>query len=269
MSVNRGFKFPLDKKAKRGLISVGMNNSFKLVLIAFLSALVLAGCATVENDKAFQNLSRQVSELKTSLDEKDARLQELSGKFSLLHEKVEENRVLLEKLKSAEQAPAPQPVQPPEGLKVVPLTEDHARDTEVRPKTDASDMKEKGEPEGLYGRAQELLNAGRHDEARKAFLSLVRSHPESSLADNALYWIGESYYNEKDFEKAASGFMEAAEKYPDGNKAPDALYKAALSYVELHKDDSASKAFKKLIKRYPKTEAAAKAKKALDKPGRR
>ncbi len=51
--------------------------------------------------------------------------------------------------------------------------------------------------------------------------------PQSDLADNAQYWIGECFYSQKKFQEAKEGFAAVAEHFPFGNKVPDALYKEA------------------------------------------
>lgn len=117
--------------------------------------------------------------------------------------------------------------------------------------------------QSLYDKGLDLYNGGRHADARVLFTSLVKSYPDHLLADNALYWIGESYYSEKDFETAAARFSEVFNIYPGSNKAPDALLKAGYSYMEMKRQEKAVEALEYVVKRYPDTEAAAMAQKAL------
>lgn len=240
-------------------------------LALFLLFPVLAsGCATIEKDK-LDELSRQVTGLKASLDDTNSRIEHLNNKFGLLQEKVEASLVKKEE------------AVPPEGLKVVPLGEDQVKAEDIKqkpaerqpapahePQAQAGPGPKTGEaPEALYNRGHELYIANRFPDARKVFLSLVRENPNHPLADNALYWAGETYYSEKDFESAISKFREVAEKYPRENKTPDAIYKAGLACVELGDNQRAREYFDRVITRYPESEAAAKAGKALEKTGDR
>lgn len=117
--------------------------------------------------------------------------------------------------------------------------------------------------QSLYDKGLDLYNGGRYADARVVFTSLVKSYPDHLLADNALYWIGESYYSEKDFETAAARFSEVFNIYPGSNKAPDALLKAGYSYIEMKRQEKAVEALEYVVKRYPDTKAAAMAQKAL------
>ncbi|MDO8426469.1 MAG: tol-pal system protein YbgF [Deltaproteobacteria bacterium] len=239
-------------------------------LILFPIALFLfSGCASMnERDKAIELLTRQVAEMKASVEEKGAKLDDLSNKFSLLHEKIEASNAAIEKI-------AVVPEEPPAGLVVVPLGEegkaqDMPRDARQERPTEKAASASIGPakadtPEALYNRGQDLFISGRYGEARKAFLSLVKRFPESSFADNALYWAGESYYSEKDFEKALLRFREVADKYPGENKAPDALLKVGFTLMEINRPEDAKEALQGLTRRYPESEAAIKAKKALEK----
>ena len=58
---------------------------------------------------------------------------------------------------------------------------------------------------------------------------MIQNHPKSSNADNAQFWIGETYYKEKWYEKAILEYQKVIEKYPSGNKAPAALLKTMFA----------------------------------------
>ena len=92
--------------------------------------------------------------------------------------------------------------------------------------------------------------------ARKAFLTFLKDYQDHHLADNAQYWIGESYYTERNYEMALLAFQRVIEDYPRGNKVPDAMLKVALSLKELGRMEEAKKALVKLIQEYPSSEAA-------------
>ena len=198
---------------------------------------------------AVEQLNRQVAELRQSLEETNSRVEDISNKFDLLHEKME-----------AARGTTPGGFTPPEGLKVVRLGEEGQREAQKE-----GPQATKKSPEQLYNRGQDLFMSGRYREARGAFSNLVESFPAHELADNALYWTGESYYSEKDFNNALSSFLLLVKKYPGENKAPDALLKAGYSYMELEKMDRAKDALEELVERYPDSEAAYKAKGTLKK----
>ena len=66
-----------------------------------------------------------------------------------------------------------------------------------------------------------------------AFKQFLQSYPQSSLADSAQYWLGESYYVTRDFQSAAASFQTVLDRWPDSRKAPDALLKLGYTQAEL------------------------------------
>ncbi len=84
----------------------------------------------------------------------------------------------------------------------------------------------------------------------------AQQFPDSPLADNALYWIGECRFSQKRFDEAIDAFNEVILTYPDGDKIAAAYLKKGISYMELGKKDEALAAFKLLVAKYPLQEEA-------------
>lgn len=88
------------------------------------------------------------------------------------------------------------------------------------------------------------------------FLKQFPSHPYS---DNATFWIGESFYQMKDYQKAGEDFRKVVEQYPNGNKVPDALLRAGICDLKLAKPEKAKNSFDLLMRKYPESVAAKRA----------
>ncbi|MEE9543829.1 MAG: tol-pal system protein YbgF [Thermodesulfobacteriota bacterium] len=127
----------------------------------------------------------------------------------------------------------------------------------------ASPQELAGSAETIYQRGLDANYAGDFVKAREIFASLLEQYPKHSLADNALYWSGETYFSAKEYQKAIKKFTEVVKLYPKENKTPDALLKAGFSFVELEKPENAKKILERLIALYPDSEAAGKAKSKL------
>jgi tol-pal system protein YbgF len=112
-----------------------------------------------------------------------------------------------------------------------------------------------GEPLKLYRAAYADLLAGRHDAAERGFREFVRRYPSHDYADNAQYWLGESFYDRKRFSEAAAEFRTVLERFPRGNKAPDAMLKLGYCELELGQGDGRS-TLEQLERTFPQTEAA-------------
>jgi len=106
-------------------------------------------------------------------------------------------------------------------------------------------------PEEAYEVAYRLFKSKKVEGARSAFEQFLRDYPRSSLAGNALFWIGETFYNDGKFEYAIVKYQEVMEKFPKGAKAPDALLKMGLSLEKMGETEAAVAAFKKLQQDYP------------------
>ena len=108
-----------------------------------------------------------------------------------------------------------------------------------------------------YQAAFELLKEQRYEQAGMAFQQFLVSFPDSQLADNAQYWLSESYYVTGQFEQALKHFQVVISKYPRSRKIPDALLKIGYSNYELERWDAARGALNRLLQDdYKETTAA-------------
>ena len=99
-----------------------------------------------------------------------------------------------------------------------------------------------------YAFAQQLMSQTRYAEAESAFKQFIQKHPDGQLADNARYWLAETYYVRREYPEAASMFLESYQKAPSGSKAPDNLLKLGLSLSALQKKQEACVALDKLLR---------------------
>ncbi|MBF0240912.1 MAG: tol-pal system protein YbgF [Desulfamplus sp.] len=131
--------------------------------------------------------------------------------------------------------------------------------TTAAPTAVKSDIK----PDDLYNAAKASLDAGKNEVARKQFEAFINRYPTSENADNARFWIADSYYREKWYEKAILEYQRVIEEYPKGNKVASALLKQAYSFANLGEKKNATLILNDLIKKYPQTQEAQSAKEKL------
>ena len=115
----------------------------------------------------------------------------------------------------------------------------------------------------VYEAAQQQRRVGNYPAAIASFQSFVQQFGRSPLAHRAQYWIGDSYYNLRDFKSAIANQQKLISSYPESASVPDALLNMASSYLELGDQASAKKTMDNLVARYPSSEAAEKAKRRL------
>ncbi|HET6462001.1 MAG TPA: tol-pal system protein YbgF [Syntrophales bacterium] len=116
--------------------------------------------------------------------------------------------------------------------------------------------KGKMDKKSAYAAAYDEFKAARYEKARTGFQDFLKQHPETEYSGNALFWIGECYYFEKNYEKAILEYDKVIKKYPDGGKAPSALLKQGLSFINLGDKVSARVVLQRVIKDYPNTSQA-------------
>jgi len=111
-------------------------------------------------------------------------------------------------------------------------------------------------PRALYDAAYQDLTRGNHGLAIMGFQEVLTKFPDSELADNAQYWIGESYYAQKDYKQALKEFQKTIDGFPQGDKLPAAMLKAALCQQQLGDKKAAKATLDKLVQRFPHSEEA-------------
>ena len=107
-----------------------------------------------------------------------------------------------------------------------------------------------------YTRAFEALKSNDYSTAITRFKDFLRVYPQSPLAGNADYWLGEAYYVTRDFDSAAAAFRAVGDDYPKSPKVPDALLKLGLTQADQKKLTDAHATLTQVVQRYPGTDAA-------------
>ena len=82
------------------------------------------------------------------------------------------------------------------------------------------------------------------------------------MADDAQYWIGESYFSQKDYNRAILEFNDVL-KYRKGDKVPAALLRQAQAFIEIGDKTDARLILQKLLNDHPNSEQARDAKERL------
>jgi len=123
---------------------------------------------------------------------------------------------------------------------------------------------EGGEGDKSYVEGYALFNSGDYPAAEKAFQDFLARSPESDLADDAQYWIGECFFSLKDHRRAILEFREVVDQYPFGNRVPHAFLKIGLSYLALGDRDRAAENLETVVQAFPKSDVATVARAALD-----
>jgi tol-pal system protein YbgF len=129
----------------------------------------------------------------------------------------------------------------------------------------ASAAEPASDDQAAYARAIDLLKGGDYPTAIARLQAFMKQYPQSSLIDNAQYWIGEAYYVTHDYEQAASAFRAVGERWPNSRKAGDALLKLGFTQFEQKHYNDARATLSQVVQRYPGSDAARLASERLQK----
>ncbi|MEJ2525757.1 MAG: tol-pal system protein YbgF [Desulfuromonadales bacterium] len=116
----------------------------------------------------------------------------------------------------------------------------------------------------LYDRALKTIREDQeYAKGRELMELFLKRYPEHNLAVNAAYWIGESYYAEKNYEQAILQFEKTIQEYGEHPKVASAMLKQALAFESTGDKATATLLLQRVIERFPLSDEAAKAKQAL------
>ena len=271
--------------------------------LAAVSLLALSGCVTVPE---FQALRRKVDALEKGghtsdewgkagstgapsgnrLADLDAEVTSLRDEVSKLHGEVDSLKKELEKVQGSRAGAAiggaaagaaagtaaatgeGTPAGAPAGTNA-PVAAPNPTTESPSPEATNASPEEVRDYEAAFG----MYRAGKYADAIDRFQAFLQTHPSSEFADNALFWMGESYFKLNDFEQAAVAFDRVVKRFPNGNKVPDALYRQGVSLQEIGTrtgqqstyGPAACQIFKRIADEYPSSERVSEARRQLEK----
>jgi tol-pal system protein YbgF len=106
-------------------------------------------------------------------------------------------------------------------------------------------------PKQLYETAYGYLLQQDYSAAQAGFADFLKRFPKDSLAPNALYWLGETHYVQRNYADAAEAFDLVTGSFGSSTKAPDAQLKRGMALAQLGKKQDACAAFRELGARFP------------------
>jgi tol-pal system protein YbgF len=161
-------------------------------------------------------------------------------------------------------APAPSPtLGGPGGEPSGPLTNPPAGPSGV-PSSPPTPAAGAPAPRELYSQAYADYARGNFDLAIQEYEEYLRNYPDTDLADNAQYWIGECLYAKKQFGEAIAAWDTMLRTYPGSDKIPDARFKKGMALERLGRRTQALIEYRYVVDRYPNSEAGRRAREKLN-----
>jgi len=185
-----------------------------------------------EGGSKVDQLSGQIQSLNDSLDELKARLAKVSKQ--------------LEDMQAAQQSLGAQQVQAQAQQKA---------------------MSDAPPPDVLYNNAFRDYNGNKNDLALQEFSDYIKFYPNTELAGNCYFYLGELQFRQGNYQQAAQSYDAVLQNFPSGNKVASAQLKKGFSLIELGKQDDGVSELRHLIQRYPHSPEALQARERLRKLG--
>jgi tol-pal system protein YbgF len=161
---------------------------------------------------------------------------------------------------AAERAAIPAPVASPTAAAVTPPAPAQPAQaaTALAPASFSAD--DPAAVQRAYDNAYGNYRVGDYQGAIRGFEAFLKTYPRHSLAANAEYWIGESYFHLRDYRAAIDAQRKLLGGHPESSKVPDALLIIGSSEASLGNAAAAKTTFEELIAKHPGSESAEKAK---------
>ncbi|MBW2520695.1 MAG: tol-pal system protein YbgF [Deltaproteobacteria bacterium] len=109
----------------------------------------------------------------------------------------------------------------------------------------------------LYERALVMIREVKDfSGGRELMETFLKRYPQDPLAVNAAYWVGETYYAEKNYEQAILKFEDVIQNFSDHPKVASALLKQGLAFDALGDRTNAKLLLQRVVKNFPLAEEA-------------
>ncbi len=202
-----------------------------------------------------QALKRTNRELQGQVEEQQHALERMRKKQRELYLDLDERLNRLHSGGAVAPAPAPQ-AQPTANQPAAPAPE--SASSETTPGSPVSPPADPAREQADYDAAYAWLHPSkrRYKDAIAAFKAFLVKYPQGDLADNALYWLGESHYVIQDNKSALAYFDRLLEEFPQSDKVPGALLKKGYILDAMGKRDAARKMLQQVLDKYPSSSVA-------------
>jgi len=171
-----------------------------------------------------ERLSGQIDQLEANLEDTNYRLSQLSQQMAATNQELKSFRG--SSMRSSTGGPGTEEAPPP---------------------TD---------PQALYQTAYNDYLRGNYELSILGFRQYLESFPDTELADNASYWIGECYFSQGQYDQAIKEFDNILSSYERSDKVASALLKKAYAYIELGQISRGVDQLRNVIQNYPGTDEA-------------
>ncbi|MDE3178567.1 MAG: outer membrane protein assembly factor BamD [Acidobacteriota bacterium] len=176
----------------------------------------------------FDGMTQEIQQLSANLDQ-------ANGQLSKLSDQVAQTQKILQTLNvpATPAAPAAGTAGAPAAGAPGATSGGAAADAAGQPQAAAPSAPPVPDPQTLYRSAYGDYTQGQYQLAVQGFQQYLQDYGDTDLASNAQFYIGDSYYAQKDYKTAIQEYNKCIQQYPKGNKVAAARLKKAYALLAL------------------------------------
>jgi tol-pal system protein YbgF len=212
----------------------------------------------VERDTdAVNKVAAAVSTLQSTLQKQQgdsaSHVDQLSGQIQALNDSLDELKARLAKLSKQ--------------LEDMQSSQQSAAATAAQQQAQQQAQSQAPPPDVLYNNALRDYNGAKNDLAIQEFSDYIKFYPNTDLAGNCYFYLGEIQFRQGNYQQAAQSYDEVLQNFPTGSKVASAQLKKGFSLIELGKQEDGVAELRHVIQRYPRSPEALQARERLRKLG--
>jgi tol-pal system protein YbgF len=206
-----------------------------------------------QNSEAVNKVSTAITTLQESLQKQQGdsagRVDQLSGQLQSLNDSLDELKARLTKVSKQ--------------LEDMQASAQSAAAATAQTQAQQQAMQNAPPPDVLYNNALRDYNGAKNDLAVQEFSDYIKFYPNTDLAGNCYFYLGELQFRQGNYQQAAQNYDQVLQNFPSGSKAASAELKKGFSLIELGQQDNGVQELRHLIQRYPKSPEALQAREKL------
>jgi tol-pal system protein YbgF len=178
---------------------------------------------------------------------------QLSGQIQALNDSLDELKARLAKVSKQ--------------LEDMQSSQQSAAATSAQQQAQQQALSQAPPPDVLYNNALRDYNGAKNDLAIQEFSDYIKFYPNTDLAGNCYFYLGEIQFRQGNYQQAAQSYDEVLQNFPTGSKVASAQLKKGFSLIELGKQEDGVAELRHVIQRYPRSPEALQARERLRKLG--
>jgi tol-pal system protein YbgF len=206
-----------------------------------------------QDTDAVNKVGAAITGLQTTLQKQQAdgssHVDQLSGQIQALNDSLDELKARLAKVSKQ--------------LEDMQSASQSAAASTAQQQAQQQAMAQAPPPDVLYNNALRDYNGAKNDLAMQEFSDYVKFYPNTDLAGNCYFYIGEIQFRQANYQQAAQNYDQVLQNFPSGSKAASAELKKGFALIELGQQDNGVQELRRVIQRYPKSPEALQARERL------